>query len=94
MIMDMVVELEDGSIVNLEVQKIGYKFPGAAVRKQLANKDLKAPYIGFGKSKIGITVMGTDYLQTRLEFYYSGTTTAVAGIKGMIQFCDIDAQQG
>lgn len=27
--MDMVVELEDGSIVNLEVQKIGYKFPGA-----------------------------------------------------------------
>ena len=25
----MVVELEDGSIVNLEVQKIGYKFPGA-----------------------------------------------------------------
>ena len=28
-IMDMVVELEDGSIVNLEVQKIGYKFPGA-----------------------------------------------------------------
>mgnify|MGYP000034302655 CR=1 FL=1 len=28
-IMDMVVELEDGSVVNLEVQKIGYKFPGA-----------------------------------------------------------------
>ena len=28
-IMDIVVELEDGSIVNLEVQKIGYKFPGA-----------------------------------------------------------------
>lgn len=27
-IMDIVVELENGSIVNLEVQKIGYKFPG------------------------------------------------------------------
>ena len=26
--MDMVVQLEDGSIVNLEIQKIGYKFPG------------------------------------------------------------------
>lgn len=28
MIMDIVVQLEDGTIVNLEVQKIGYKFPG------------------------------------------------------------------
>lgn len=28
LIMDVVVQLEDGTIVNLEVQKIGYKFPG------------------------------------------------------------------
>ncbi len=28
LIMDMVVELEDGSIANLEMQKIGYLFPG------------------------------------------------------------------
>lgn len=27
-VMDMVVELEDHSIVNLEVQKLGYRFPG------------------------------------------------------------------
>ena len=26
--MDIVVQLEDGAIVNLEIQKIGYKFPG------------------------------------------------------------------
>lgn len=26
--MDMVVQLEDGGIVNLEIQKIGYLFPG------------------------------------------------------------------
>ena len=26
--MDIVVQLKDGSIVNLEIQKIGYKFPG------------------------------------------------------------------
>lgn len=38
--------------------------------------------------------MGTDYVQTRMDFYYSGTTTPVSGIKGLIQFCDIDAQQG
>ncbi len=29
LIMDIVVQLGNGSIVNLEVQKIGYKFPGA-----------------------------------------------------------------
>lgn len=28
LITDMVVELEDGSLVNLEIQKIGYAFPG------------------------------------------------------------------
>ena len=28
LIMDMVVQLEDGSIVDLEIQKIGYMFPG------------------------------------------------------------------
>ncbi|MBD5471970.1 MAG: hypothetical protein HDR20_03420 [Lachnospiraceae bacterium] len=28
LIMDIVVEMEDGSIANLEVQKIGYLFPG------------------------------------------------------------------
>lgn len=27
-IMDLLVELEDGSLANLEIQKIGYKFPG------------------------------------------------------------------
>ena len=28
LITDMVVQLEDGSIANLEIQKIGYYFPG------------------------------------------------------------------
>ena len=27
-VMDLLVELEDGSLANLEIQKIGYKFPG------------------------------------------------------------------
>ena len=80
--------------IDLKITVTGYKFPGAAIRKQLSNQNLKAPYIGFQKNKIGISVMGTDYVQTRLDFYYSGTTTPVSGIKGLIQFCDIDAQQG
>ena len=28
LVMDVVVQLEDGSIANVEVQKIGYLFPG------------------------------------------------------------------
>ena len=28
LIMDIVIELQDGSIANLEIQKIGYLFPG------------------------------------------------------------------
>ena len=31
LIMDIVVELENGSIVNLEIQKNGYMFPGEQV---------------------------------------------------------------
>ena len=29
LITDIIVELEDGSLANVEIQKIGYKFPGA-----------------------------------------------------------------
>ena len=28
LIMDILIEMEDGSLANIEVQKIGYKFPG------------------------------------------------------------------
>lgn len=80
--------------VDMKISITGYKFPEAAVRKQLANQELKAPYAGFQKSKIGLNVMGTDYVQTKIEFFYTGTQTGVSGIKGMIQFCDIDVQQG
>lgn len=31
MITDIVVQLEDGSIANVEIQKIGYTFPGQRV---------------------------------------------------------------
>ena len=80
--------------VDMKFTVTGYKFPDATTRKQLANKELKAPYAGFRKGTIGLYVMGTDYVQTRMEFFYSGTQTKVSGIKGMVQLCDIDAQQG
>lgn len=80
--------------VDMKISVTGYKFPEASVRKQLANQELKAPYVGFQKNKIGLNVMGTDYVQTKIEFFYTGTQTGISGIKGMIQFCDIDVQQG
>ena len=80
--------------VDMKITVTGYKFPGASVRAQLANKELKAPYAAFRKDTIGVYMMGTDYVQTRMEFFYTGTQTGISGIKGMLQFCDIDAQQG
>ena len=80
--------------VDMKISVTGYKFPEASVRKQLANQELTAPYVAFRKNTIGLYVMGTDYVQTRIEFFYTGTQTSISGIKGMIQFCDIDAQQG
>lgn len=80
--------------VDMKLSVTGYKFPEASVRKELSNQELKAPYVAFQKNKIGIDVMGTDYVQTRMQFFYTGTQTGITGIRGMIQFCDIDAQQG
>ena len=80
--------------VDMKISVTGYKFPGASVRKQLANQELVAPYVAFRKNTIGLYVMGTDYVQTHIEFFYTGTQTGISGIRGMIQFCDIDAQQG
>lgn len=80
--------------VDMKMIITGYKFPGAAIRKNLANQELKAPYVGFANNRIGVTVMGTDYVQTRMEFYYRGTTTGISGLRGILQFSDIDAQQG
>lgn len=80
--------------VDMKISITGYKFPEASVRAQLDNKELKAPYAGFRKDTIGVYVMGTDYVQAKMEFFYTGTQTGISGIKGMLQFCDIDAQQG
>ena len=80
--------------VDMKVTVTGYLFPGKNVRSQLHNTKLKAPFIGFHNSQIGLVVMGTDYVETKMDFFYSGTETPVSGIKGAIQFADIDAQQG
>ena len=47
MILDIVVELDDGSIVNVEVQKIGYNFPGQ--RAASYSSDLLLRQYGQGK---------------------------------------------
>ena len=80
--------------IDMKMTVTGYLFPDASTRKQLSNQEMDATYAAFWKNSIGIMVMGTDYVQTRLDFYYAGTSQSVSGLKGMVQFCDIDAQQG
>ena len=80
--------------IDMKITVTGYLFPGKNIRSQLNNDKLEAPFVGFSNNRIGLVVMGTDYIETKMEFYYSGTQTPVSGIKGVIQFVDIDAQQG
>lgn len=51
LIMDIVVELEDGSIINLEVQKLGYRFPGE--RAACYSSDLLLRQYKRGRNKRG-----------------------------------------
>ena len=79
--------------VDMKMEVTGYLFPSEKIRDQLYNK-YTAPYVGFNSNMIGITVMGTDYVQTGFTFYYHGTNTEISNLHGVIQFCDVDAQQG
>ncbi|MBR5046910.1 MAG: hypothetical protein IKX76_01610, partial [Eubacterium sp.] len=79
--------------VDMKMEVTGYLFPSEKIRDQLYNK-YTAPYVGFNSNIIGITVMGTDYVQTALTFYYHGTGKEITNLHGVIQFCDVDAQQG
>ena len=79
--------------VDMKIEVTGYLFPSKKIRDQL-NNTYAAPYVGFHTNIIGIAVMGTDYVQTRLTFYYHGTDKEISNLHGVIQFCDVDAQQG
>ena len=79
--------------VDMKMEVTGYLFPSEKIRDQLYNK-YTAPYVGFNSNIIGITVMGTDYVQTAFTFYYHGTSKEISDLHGVIQFCDVDAQQG
>ena len=79
--------------VDMKLIVTGYLFPSEDIREQQYNV-YKGPYVGFHKKIIGLVAMGTDYVQTRMIFYYHGTSTEISNLHGVIQFCDIDAQQG
>ena len=79
--------------VDMKMEVTGFLFPAEKIRNQLNNKYV-APYVGFNSNIIGITVMGTDYVQTTFSFYYHGTSQEISNLHGVIQFCDVDAQQG
>jgi len=79
--------------VDMRMTVTGYLFPSEKIRNQLHNQYV-APYVGFSTNHIGVTAMGTDYVQTDMTFYYHGTEDRITNLKGLIQFCDVDAQQG
>lgn len=64
-IMDIVVELDDGQIVNVEIQKHGYKFPGQRsacysadllLRQYKRVRDEKGKYFNYGDIKTVYTI--------------------------------------
>ncbi len=79
--------------VDMKLTVTGYLYPSKEIRDQLRNK-YTAPYVGFRKDIIGIEAMATDYVETSMTFYYHGTDKEISDLHGVIQFCDIDAQQG
>ncbi len=79
--------------VDMKLTVTGYLYPSKEIRSQLRNQ-YTAPYVGFRKDIIGIEAMATDYVETSMTFYYHGTDREISDLHGVIQFCDIDAQQG
>lgn len=79
--------------VDMKISIIDYEYPGEETQKSLHTR-YKAPYAAFVSNTIGIVAMGTDSIETMMEFYYHGTETPIKNLKGMMQFIDIDAQQG
>lgn len=63
LITDIIVQLKDGSLVNLEVQKIGYTFPGSvqpAMVRTLCFVSTRES--GMKKGKISLTVISKRYI--------------------------------
>lgn len=79
--------------IDMKIKVTDYEYPSQEIQEQFTNP-YTAPYVAFAKYPIGVVAMGTDYVETEIEFYYHDTDKLVENIKGMIQFIDIDAQQG
>ncbi len=80
--------------IDLKLIITGYTYPDSSTQSGMSIRYYDSAYAGFTTHAIGITSCGADTIETTMEFYYHGTETPVDGLKGMIQFIDIDAQQG
>lgn len=79
--------------IDMKMSITDYVYPGEETQKDLVRR-YKAPYAAFSANKIGVVAMGTDCIRTKMEFYYHDSTKPVEKLQGMIEFIDIDAQQG
>lgn len=79
--------------VDMKLTVTGFLYPSKKIRNQL-NSEYKAPYIGFRNNMIGLYTMATDTIRIKMDFYYHGTQNKISNLRGVIQFGDIDVQQG
>ena len=80
--------------VDMKMSVTGALYPGEETRKELYSDKLTAPYVGFTNFNIGIITSRTDDVDVSLDFFYHGTEEKIEDIKGILEFIDIDAQQG
>ena len=80
--------------VDMKMTVTGALYPGEETRRELFSDKMTAPYVGFTNNNIGMITSRTDDVDVTVDFFYHGTEDKIEGIKGIIQFFDIDAQQG
>ena len=80
--------------VDMKMSVTDALYPGEETRKELYSDKMTAPYVGFTNFNIGIITSRTDDVDISLDFFYHGTEEKIEEIKGILEFIDIDAQQG
>ncbi len=80
--------------VDMKMSVTGALYPDEETRNELSYHNMTAPYVGFTDMNIGIITSMTDDVDVTLDFFYHGTEDKIEGIKGILEFIDIDAQQG
>ncbi len=80
--------------VDMKMTVTGALYPGEETNKEKFTDKMVAPYVGFTNFDIGLIASQSDDVDVKLDFFYHGTEDKIEDIKGILEFIDIDAQQG